>query len=151
MQALRDHFSGEGKSIIRIAETNRMKRYLHYKGERALSFEFFLTNGQKMFNIYDKEGKPMLEDAKLRFLFDGTHHASLQVQVEALKSNITTGTPVTYTTAANHLTTAVSQLTDYGAKARIAGAVGTGTGNAGIINSDGNSINVDLCILNWNE
>ena len=56
---------------------------------------------------------------------------------------ITTGNPVTYTTAANHLTTSVSQLADYVAKARVTGAVGTETGNAGITDSDGNSINVD--------
>ena len=80
----------------------------------------------------------MLEDAKLQFLFDRTQHASPQVQVEALKVNITTGTPVTYTTAVNHLTTEVSQLADYVAKSRISGAVGTGTGNAGITDSDGN-------------
>ena len=37
----------------------------------------------------------MLEDVKLRFLFDRTQHASLQVQVESLKANITTRTPAT--------------------------------------------------------
>ena len=56
-----------------------------------------------MFNIHDKEGEPMLEDVKLRFLFERTQYASIQFQVEPLKANITTGTPVTYNTAANHL------------------------------------------------
>ena len=88
----------------------------------------------------------MLEDAKIWLLFDWTQRASLQVQVEALKEKITTGTPVTYTTVVNHLTTAVSQLADYVAKARFDGAVGTGTGNAGITDSDGNSINVDSVV-----
>ena len=58
---------------------------------------------------------------------------------------------MTYTTAANYLTTVVSQIADYVAKARVAGAVGTGTSNARITNSDGNSINVDSWILNWNQ
>ena len=104
-----------------------------------------------MFDIYDKEGEPMLEDAKIWFLFNHTHHSSLQVQVEALKANIPTGTPVTYTTAANHLTTVVSQLAGYVAKARVASAVVTGTSNAGVTNSNGNSINVDSWIPNWNQ
>ena len=138
MQALRDHFSGKDNSTRRIAEADRMKKSLHYKNKRSLSFEMFLTKCQKMLNIYDNEGEPMLEDAKLRFLFDRTQQSSLQVQVEALKANITTGTPVTYTTATNHLITAVSQLADYVVKYRIAGAVGTGTGNSGITDSDGN-------------
>ena len=61
-----------------------------------------------MFNIYDKEGEPMLEDAKIWFLFNRNQHAYLQVKLEALKANITTGIPVTYTTDDNRLTTAVS-------------------------------------------
>ena len=91
-----------------------------------------------MFNICDKEGEPMLEDAKIRLIFECNQHASPQVQVEALKANITTGTPVTYTTDVNHLNTAVSQIADYIAKSRVAGAVVTGTSNAGITNSNGN-------------
>ena len=65
MQALRDHFLGEGNSTRRIAEVDRMRKYLHYKNERCLSFEMFLTKGQNIFNIYDKKGELMLEDAKL--------------------------------------------------------------------------------------
>ena len=93
----------------------------------------------------------MQEDAKLRLLFDCTRNSSLQVQVEDLKSNITTGTKLTYTTAANHLTTPVSQLTNYDAKSRVADSVGTGTNNSGITDSDGNSINVYSWIPNWNQ
>ena len=68
-----------------------------------------------------------------------------------MKANITIVTPVTYTTTANHVTTAVSQLTYHVEKARVAGAIGTKTGNADITNSDGNSINVDWWIPNWNQ
>ena len=93
----------------------------------------------------------MLQDAKLQLSFDRTQHASPQVQVEALKANIATGTPMTYTTATNHLNTAVSQIADYVAKARFAGNVGTETVNAGITDSDGNSINVESWIENWNQ
>ena len=92
-------------------------------------------NVWKMFNIYEKEGEPMLEYAKLWFLLDCIQHSSLQVEVEALKANIATGTQVTYTTAA------ASQFADYVAKARVVGAVGTRTSNAGITDSCGNSIN----------
>ena len=43
MQALCDHFPGEGNPAGRISESDRMKKYLHYKNERSLSFEMFLT------------------------------------------------------------------------------------------------------------
>ena len=65
MQALRDHFPGEGKYTRRIVEAERMKKSLHYKNERSLSFEMFLTKYQKMFIIYEKEGEPVIEDSKL--------------------------------------------------------------------------------------
>ena len=54
MQALRDHFSGEGNFTRRIIEADRMKKSLHYKNERSSSFEMHLTKCQKMLNIYDK-------------------------------------------------------------------------------------------------
>ena len=111
----------------------------------------FLTKCQKKNNIYEKEGEPMLEDAKIRFLFDRTEHAPLQVQVEAMKANINTGTPVTYTTSANHLTTVVYQLSDYVTKAKFSSAVSTGMTNTGIADSEGNSINDDSWIPNWNQ
>ena len=154
MQALRDHFSGEGNATRRIAEADRMKKNLHYKNEKSLSFETFLTRCQKMFNIYEKQGEPMLEDAKVRFLFERTQHAGLQGHVQALKASITTGTAVPYTTAANHLSTAVSELPDYVAAHRKVAGLTTGTGNdtggGGIYNADG-SIAADKYIPNWSD
>ena len=67
MQALRDHFSGEGNASRRVAEADRMKDTLHYKNERSLPFETFLTKVQKMYNIYELHGEEMSEDAKIRF------------------------------------------------------------------------------------
>ena len=68
MQALRDHFPGEGKYTRRILEAERMKKSLHHKNERSLSFEMFWPKCQKVFNIYDKEGELMLEDEKSSIL-----------------------------------------------------------------------------------
>ena len=154
MQALRDHFSGEGNATRRIAEADRMKKTLHYKNERSMSFEIFLTRCQKMFNIYEKEGEPMQDDAKIRFLFERTQHPNLQGHVNALKANITTGADVSFTTAANHLSTAVSELPDYIAAHRKVAGVTTGTGNelgdGGIYNADG-SIAADKYIPNWGD
>ena len=154
MQALRDHFSGEGNATRRIAEADRMKKSLHYKNEKSLSFETFLTRAQKMFNIYEKQGEPMLEDAKLRFPFERTQHTGLQGHVQALKAGITTGNAISYTTAANHLSPAVSELQDYIAAHRKVAGVTTGPGHEAyygeIYNSDG-SIIADKYIPNWND
>ena len=116
MQALRDHFRGEGNATRRIVEAERLKKSLHYKKERSLAFETFLTSSKKMFNIYQKEGEAMKEDAKLRFLFDKTQHPSLTATVAVLEAPITAGATISYTTAANHLSTAVSKLTEFQSK-----------------------------------
>ena len=66
-------------------------------------------------NIYDLHGEKMTEDAKIRFVFKKINHEGLQTTVEALKTKIATETPgtVTYTTVANHISTAVSELPDF--------------------------------------
>ena len=65
MKALRNHFAGEGNAFRNMAEADRLKENLLYKNERAMTFEAFLTNCQKMYNVYEKEGEAMAEEAKL--------------------------------------------------------------------------------------
>ena len=76
-------------------------------------FEAFLTHSEKIFNIYNKEGDPMLDNDKVKFLFKISHHLGLKITIEALKTMHTTGTAVTHTMAVNHLYTEVSQLREY--------------------------------------
>ena len=118
MQALRAHFAGEGNASRNKAVADALKASLHYKNERAMPFETFLTKCQQMFNIYDKEGESMGEDAKLRFLYGSIQHQGLDSAVQALKVQRTAGIDITYTQAANHLSKAVSELPEYIAKNR---------------------------------
>jgi hypothetical protein len=140
MKSLRDHFAGEGNATRNKAAADRLKDSLHYKSERAMTFESFLTGCQKMFNIYEKEAEPMTDDAKTRFLFKQVQHAGLRGAIEALKAQQTAGVNVTYTMAANHLSTAVSELPEFISKNRNISAIGTGSGRRGsddIYNNDG--------------
>ena len=43
MKALRAHFAGEGNASRNMAKADRLKEHLHYKSERAISFETFLA------------------------------------------------------------------------------------------------------------
>ena len=138
MKALRDHFEGEGNATRNKAHADRLKESLHYKSERSMPFETFLTKCQQMFNIYEKEGEPMSDDAKMRFLFTKVTHTGLRGAIEALKAQQTAGADVTYTKAASHLSTAVSELPEYLSKHRNISATGTqGGGSSDIINQDG--------------
>ena len=113
MKALQTHFAGEGNASRTLADADRLKETLHYKNERAMTFETFLTNLQKMFNIYDKENEVVPEDQQVRILFKKIKNKDLEIAVNALKAQATTGTNITYTMATNHLSAAVSQLPEY--------------------------------------
>jgi hypothetical protein len=145
MKALRAHFAGEGNASRNMAEADRLKEHLHYKSERAMSFETFLTQCQKMYNIYEKEGEEMAEDAKVRFLFKRIQNPDLKGSIEALKARLATGDNVTYTQAANHISTAVSELPEFLSKNRnISGTTSTSSKDenksSGIYNADGTII-----------
>ena len=62
----------------------------------------------------------MEEDAKIQFVFKNIHHKSRKTDIATLKAAITTSkaNTVSYTTVANHLSKAVSQLPEYVAKNR---------------------------------
>jgi hypothetical protein len=48
MTALKDYFSGKDNATRRIAEADCFKETIHYKNERSLPFETFLTKCEKM-------------------------------------------------------------------------------------------------------
>ena len=50
----------------------------------------------------------MIEEEKVRFLFEKVQHSELQLKIESLKASILTGTSISYTTETNHLSTVVS-------------------------------------------
>ena len=105
-----EHFAGEGSASKALAEAEHLFETLHYKNERAMSFENFLTKCQKMFNIFEKQGEPMGNDARVRFLFKHVQHPDLEAPIEALKVLQSGGEIITYTRAANHLSTHVSNM-----------------------------------------
>ena len=49
----------------RIAKAQRLRETLHYKSERSMTFQTFLDCMEHMFNMYEKEGKPFTEQAKV--------------------------------------------------------------------------------------
>ena len=108
--ALRNHFDGEGNTSRRIAEAERLRDNLIYKSERSLPFTQFLSRLQHMFTLFEKENEPYTEAAMIRALFSKVQHPDLQRTVDALKVQMTMGTVLTFTTAANHLASALSEI-----------------------------------------
>ena len=153
MNALRTHFAGEGNASRTIADADRLKESLHYKNERSMTFESFLTHLQQMFNIYKEQGEEVPEDQKVRILYKKIQNNDLDRANQALKTQQTAGTAITYTMAANHLSMAVSKLPENQAKnhsvsgIRVAGPSGGHSDTDSIYNADG-SIKTGY-ISNW--
>ena len=112
MEALRNHYGGEGNASRRIATAEKLRESLHYKSERSLPFCTFLDRMQKMFNIFKEEGEQLTENAKVRELFKHVQHTQLQDTVKALHVRYNLD-GITYTEVANHLTAAVSELPEF--------------------------------------
>jgi len=88
-----------------------------------------------MFNIFEKEGEPMEEEAKMWSLFKKIQHVSIQKTVKALRvQQHTNPTTMAYTIAANHLTTAVSELQECVSSRTISGVT---SGTASIYKDNG--------------
>ena len=125
MKQLCNYFSGEGNTSRNIAKAEYLKEILYYKSKRAIPFKMFLTQYEVIFNIYNKEGKKMLEDARICFLFKKVEYSDLKVTIAALKPRII-NTNISYTEAVNHIVTAVSELPEYISKNRNVSGVTTG-------------------------
>lgn len=135
MIALRRHYSGEGNSTRRISDAQHIRQTLHYKSERFLQFNTFLDSLQKMFSIYEEEGEPLSERAKVDELLSKIQCPQLAAAVSQLRFQLDLGT-ITFTVAANHLNSAVSQTSDFRVSRRNVGSVDTqhrggGTGGRG--------------------
>ena len=149
MKALCDHFGGAGNATRNKAEADRLQESLHYKSERSMAFETFLTQCQKMYNIYDKEDEAMTEDQKVRFLFKKVQHTGLQPAIEALRARQATGAKITYDDVANHLSTKVSELPEYLSRNRTIAGVRfkSQSNNKGIYDENGKIL---THIPHWN-
>jgi hypothetical protein len=112
MIALRRHYAGEGNSTRRISDAKRIQTTLHYKSERALPFNRFLDSLQKMFTIFEEENEPLTERAKVDELLTKIQNSTLSAAVAQLRFQLNTE-GVTFTVAANHLNSAVSQTPEY--------------------------------------
>ena len=112
MEALHNHYGGKGNASRRIVTAEKLRKSLHYKSECSLPFSTFLDRMQKMFNIFKEEGEQLTENAKVRELFKHVQHMQLQDTVKVLHIRYDLD-GITYTEAANHLTTAVSELPEY--------------------------------------
>ena len=88
MESLRNHFRGAGNKSRRIAEATRLMETLHYRNEKALAFNVFISKAKKMFNIFDECGEGLQETRKLRFLWENIQDPKLGPTIEAIKANL---------------------------------------------------------------
>ena len=76
-KALQAHYGDEGNKLVRIKEAEVLRRTLHYKSERAMPFEKFLTNLQSMFTGFADNEEVLTDGQKIRLLFEKVQSPSL--------------------------------------------------------------------------
>ncbi len=130
MMALRRHYAGEGNSTRRIADAKKIQTTLHYKTERALPFNKFLDSLQRMFTIFEEENEPLTERAKVDELLTKVQHTALGAAVAQLRYQLNT-VGITFTVAANHLNSEISQTPDYQMSRKISSINTPGRGGRG--------------------
>ena len=52
VKAIRNPFAGEVNSTRNIYKAEQLRDSIHYKNERLMAFEIFITKCQKMYNIF---------------------------------------------------------------------------------------------------
>jgi hypothetical protein len=130
MIALRRHYAGEGNSTRRIADAKRIQSSLHYKTERALPFNKFLDSLQRMFTIFEEEHEPLTERAKVDELLTKVQCSALAAAVAQLRYQLNTE-GISFTVAANHLNSEISQTPDYQLARKISSVGIGGRGGSG--------------------
>ena len=139
MMALRRHYAGEGNSTRRIADAKKIQTTLHYKTERALPFNKFLDSlVQPMFTIFEEENEPLTERAKVDELLTKVQHTALGAAVAQLRYQLNT-VGITFTVAANHLNSEISQTPDYQMSRKISSINTPGRGGRGGRSGSGRS------------
>ena len=134
MQALHNHYTSKGNSTHHIADAKHIQTALHYKSEHALPFNKFLDSLQKMFMIFQEEGEPSTEHAKVDELLTKVQHPALMAAIAQLHFQLITE-GVTFTVTTNHLNSAVAQTPNYQmahqSKSTITSQRGTGNNHFG--------------------
>jgi hypothetical protein len=129
-KALEAHYGGEGNKAVRIQEAEVLRTTLHYKSERTMSFDKFLTNMQSMFTGFADNEEILTEAQKIRLLFAKVQSPNLAL----VKSNLQiaydldqTG-EVTFDFIANSLAVEASKSPDSAASRNASGVDTRGSG-----------------------
>ena len=61
---------------------------LHYRNEKALAFNVFISKSKKLFNIFDECDESIPEQKKLRFLWESIKDPKLTPTIEAIKASL---------------------------------------------------------------
>ena len=91
-QLLAAHYNGAGNKEVRIKKAKMLKETLHYKNEKIMKFDTFLSKIEEMVNIFEDVGQPMYKDEILTFLLDKIQSQELSADISTLRAKKAQGT-----------------------------------------------------------
>jgi hypothetical protein len=114
-KAFQVHYGGEGNKSVRIKEAEVLGNLLHYKNERAMSFQKVLTNMQAMFTGFEDNNELLTDAQKIRLLFQKLQSPRLTQAKNALQVSydLHKVREVTYDFLANSMAAEAASLSDH--------------------------------------
>ena len=130
LKALMAHYGGEGNKTVRIKEAEALRASLHYKNERAMPFDKFLTNMQNMFTGFEDNGEVHMAAQKIRLLFQKVQSPAMTQVKNALQVqyDLDQGDTVTYDFIVNSMAADAANQPDHVPNRNTSG-VGSHSGN----------------------
>lgn len=105
------HFQGKGNSSRSIHDAERLLATLHYKNERAMSFENFVSKAQAMWNMFHINGEEKSTSAQVRWLLNSVNDPTLVATIASLNVDVEKDPDDwDFDTCANHI---ASQIRKY--------------------------------------
>lgn len=82
------HFQGKGNSARSIHDAERLWDTLHYKNERSMSFENFISKAQAMWNMYSINEEAKSTSAQVRWLLNSIQEPALVATIASLNVDV---------------------------------------------------------------
>lgn len=111
-ERLRAYYGGRGNQTRQVSRADTLNKSLHYRGERSMRFEDFSSHMREMFNIYDLQGEPLTEAAKVRTLLQRIQCPHMLGTVNAIQTKIDIEGEVPYLSVLNMLSAAAAKTPD---------------------------------------
>jgi DNA mismatch repair ATPase MutS len=144
------HFQGKGNSSKSIHDAERLWDSLHYKNERALSFENFISKAQAMWNMFSINEETKSKSAQVRWLLNSIQDPTLVATIASLNVDVDKDPEKwDFDTCANHIASQIRKHANTDKTKKISAVQGRPSGGRTGIYKDGEIFTGTYSATEW--